>query len=986
MKGYNKNRQKFNVQLSDGSNNISFEKMWALNQASKSPGFISNPLAKAYSNTFVSGGQILQGVGGIASAVPIPGVAIGGAALSMIGGLIDKPAAQKPTYGTETTTRYGMATGGSMESISPNAVEVTGAPNETDGNQINYKGQPINVDHGEVVDHSKDIVFSDKLFDPRSGKSFADTVKPMEKLIGKLSKMPSNINNNTIKALEQQKQKVFQTQEQVAAALGQRNQDGSTVQPGQPAMASGGYLGPGDPKPTTADSIMLMKNAYAKDKFYTPRKGYKQFKGTPENTKLIKNTKALEKLEKASISEKKRARGANDYYVIAGAHRFAFSTKDIENKTGKVPGSGVLYQTPDMLISDGDPIVDTYYNPKAPPIYFSSQIKPQGLRAYSNSKYSDASDVPYYDPIAIKPRAMRTDKDVAYIKKNYQEQYKQQYPKGYSPVSTPKPKPKPKPKPSPTPSPVVVQPQPLMQEPVTTPVNKTDVSQYMIRRNGKDVAITTEDYKKLMSSGKVSEYKSGKVLDKNKYNVKPLEQMNNFKTGGRIKSYASGGVPDLTQFFLDKPYQSAQQYASNTEPYIEETPKPRNTFKYAKGYQSYADLDLDRDDVQKQVEAFFASDAGQRYQRVQRGKNPKWSFYGPNQDANNTIGPKFAHLLADPEFQKLYRTPINTPPTTAKKEVYGNNPTLPIQEAGGYNAVLKPTNRYSKPGYADEAQNTYDTDRENARLAGTTEDNKRPGSEPFDAKGAIDQFYKDNPNSAQPLKKPSKFGLGDYLQLGAAGASVIGALLDKPEKQKPNLDRTQITQNKYDPANALMQNQYTTNAGMMANANNYSSAGVQAGLQNLMANKYRADSQVQSQYDQMNQQARTQYEQRLQQQNQFNAQTLSANDDKNVANRAAYTNNLYGALQTVSNVGKGFNQKATSEKAVNALIANDPQAAQGFLDPTTGQVDQTALEKNKQLRQMVYQTIDGKYFNADGTEYKKPTNRWSGGKIKLRRK
>jgi len=693
MKRYNKNRQKFNVQLSDGTNNISFEQMWALNQASKSPGFISNPLAKAYSNAFVSGGQILQGIGGIASAVPIPGVAIGGAALSMLGGLIDKPAAQKPTYGTETTTRYGMATGGSMEPISPNAMEVTGAPNQTDGNQINYKGQPINVDHGEVIDHSKDIVFSDKLFDPRSGKSFADTVKPMEKLIGKLSKMPSNINNNTIKALEQQKQKVFQTQEQVAAALGQRNSDGSTVQPGQPAMAS----------------------------------------------------------------------------------------------------------------------------------------------------------------------------------------------------------------------------------------------------------------------------------------------------GGRIKSYTSGGVPDLTQFFLGKPYQSSQQYASNIEPYIEEPLKPKSTFKYAKGYQSYADLDLDRDDVQKQVEAFFASDAGQRYQRAQRGKNPKWNFYGSNQDANNTIGPKFAHLLADPEFQKLYRTSINTPPTTAKKEVYGNNPILPIQEAGGYNAVLKPTNRYSKPSYADEAQSTYDTDRENARLAGTTEDNKRPGSEPFDAKGAINQFFKDNPNSAQPLKKPSKFGLGDYLQLGAAGASVLGALFDKPEKQRPNLDKTQITQNRYDPANALMQNQYTTNAGMMANTNNYSSAGVQAGLQNLMANKYKADSQVQSQYDQMNNQARTQYEQRLQQQNQFNAQTLSANDDKNVANRAAYTNNLYGALQTVSNVGKGFNQKATSEKAVNALIANDPQAAQGFLD-ANGQVDQAALQKNNELRRQVYQTIDDGIFYQGGTKYKKLGTYLTGGKIKLRKR
>lgn len=808
MKGYNKNRQKFNVQLSDGTNNISFEQMWALNQASKSPGFISNPLAKAYSNAFVSGGQVLQGIGGIASAVPIPGVAIGGAALSMLGGLIDKPAAQKPTYGTETTTRYGMATGGSMEPISPNAMEVTGAPNQTDGNQINYKGQPINVDHGEVIDHSKDIVFSDKLFDPRSGKSFADTVKPMEKLIGKLSKMPSNINNNTIKALEQQKQKVFQTQEQVAAALGQRNSDGSTVQPGQPAMAMGGKI-----------------NSYVSG---GRAKGRKYYRGDPGNP--IVNL-----------------------------------FKDI----GKSIGYGALDLAGELANTlAGMPVKDRA------DLQARIQAQRQAKETYSPKTTITAK--------RITPPTQSS--------KNY----------------------------------------------VTTGVNKFPIVSMMQQQNNVKTTPNT-------------------VTPKSSRNTVTLKSSRNTTSTRGIS------VP----------------------------PSSANEFGYAKGYTDYASLDLRPDEFNKYVNAFLESDEGQKYQRMQRATNPNWSFWGKNQAANNTIGPKYAALINNPEFQKMYKTPQLASQAAKGKGNLFTDPTSVFQDAPGFATTTSSTNKYSRPDYADDAKNTFDQERERSRLAGTTDDNseenKRPGSEPFDAAGNIDKFFKENPNPVQPKKKPSKYGLGDYLQLGAAGASVLGALFDRPEKQRPNLDRTQITENKYDPANALMQNQYTTNAGMMANANNYSSAGVQAGLQNLMANKYRADSQVQSQYDQMNNQARTQYEQRLQQQNQFNAQTLSANDDKNVANRAAYTNNLYGALQTVSNVGKGFNQKATSEKAIKALIANDPQAAQGFLD-ANGQVDQTALEKNKQSGQMVYQTIDGKYFNADGTEYKKPTGRWSGGKIKLRKR
>jgi len=720
MKRYNKNRQKFNVQLSDGTNNISFEQMWALNQASKSPGFISNPLAKAYSNAFVSGGQILQGIGGIASAVPIPGVAIGGAALSMLGGLIDKPAAQKPTYGTETTTRYGMATGGSMEPISPNAMEVTGAPNQTDGNQINYKGQPINVDHGEVIDHSKDIVFSDKLFDPRSGKSFADTVKPMEKLIGKLSKMPSNINNNTIKALEQQKQKVFQTQEQVAAALGQRNSDGSTVQPGQPAMAMGGKI-----------------NSY----FSGGRaKGRKDYRGDPGNP--IVNL-----------------------------------FKDI----GKSIGYGALDLAGELANTlAGMPVKDRA------DLQARIQAQRQAKETYSPKTTITAK--------RITPPTQSS--------KNY----------------------------------------------VTTGVNKFPIVSMMQAQNNVQTTPNT-------------------VTPKSSRNTIPTRSTSIIPTG--------------------------------------------NEFQYPKGYEAASRLGLNPEDFYEDADQFLKTPAGKLWEQVQRAEDPNYKGFSKDKK----FGKYHTAMYQNPEFQRIASGQVAKEQAAfsqANQKMKEYNPTAAISD------LIKKVDK------------------------GNTEP-INPLKPKLDYLPAIKQRFKPIP----------KFGVGDYMQLGAAGASVLGALLDRPEKQKPNLDKTQITQNRYDPANALMQNQYTTNAGMMANANNYSSAGVQAGLQNLMANKYRADSQVQSQYDQMNQQARTQYEQRLQQQNQFNAQTLSANDDKNVANRAAYTNNLYGALQTVSQVGAGLNDKQAMDTYLKLLAQRDPQASAGIL-------------------------------NADGELVSE--KKWSGGKIKLRKR
>jgi len=601
-------------------------------------------------------------------------------------------------------------------------MEVTGATNQTDGNQINYKGQPINVDHGEVIDHSKDIVFSDKLFDPRSGKSFADTVKPMEKLIGKLSKMPSNINSNTIKALEQQKQKVFQTQEQVAAALGQRNSDGSTVQPGQPAMAMGGKI-----------------NSYVSG---GRAKGRKDYRGDP-----------------------------------------------------------------------GNPIVNLFKDMGKSIGYGALDLAGELANTLAGMPVKDRAD------LQARIQAQRQAKET------------------YSPKTTITAK-------------RITPPTQSSKNYVTTGVNKFPIVSMMQAQKKNNVQTTPNT-----------------VTPKSSRNTIPTRSTSIIPTG--------------------------------------------NEFQYPKGYEAASRLGLNPEDFYEDADQFLKTPAGKLWEQVQRAEDPNYKGFSKDKK----FGKYHTAMYQNPEFQRIASGQVAKEQAAfsqANQKMKEYNPTAAISD------LIKKVDK------------------------GNTEP-INPLKPKLDYLPAIKQRFKPIP----------KFGVGDYMQLGAAGASVLGALLDRPEKQKPNLDKTQITQNRYDPANALMQNQYTTNAGMMANTNNYSSAGVQAGLQNLMANKYRADSQVQSQYDQMNQQARTQYEQRLQQQNQFNAQTLSANDDKNVANRAAYTNNLYGALQTVSQVGAGLNDKQAMDTYLKLLAQRDPQASAGIL-------------------------------NADGKLVSE--KKWSGGKIKLRKR
>jgi hypothetical protein len=132
----------------------------------------------------------------------------------------------------ETKKTFGYETGGQMKQLNSGAMQVTGAPNEIDGNQINYKGQDIKLDYNEVLDTDKDRVISDKYFNPYTGKKISEEVKSVEKKIGFLEKNRTNdvISNRTKEMMNKQVDGLYSIQEMVANASGDRQQSQQPMQ------------------------------------------------------------------------------------------------------------------------------------------------------------------------------------------------------------------------------------------------------------------------------------------------------------------------------------------------------------------------------------------------------------------------------------------------------------------------------------------------------------------------------------------------------------------------------------------------------------------------------------------------------------------------------------------------------------------------------------------------------------------------------------
>lgn len=172
------------------------------------------------------------------------------------------------------------------------------------------------------------------------------------------------------------------------------------------------------PAPTAEDSLLLYNNALAKARFYKNNPDYKIDKKA--RSSYLTNPSILKKIANQSVEIK------NDFLlepnkneVIADVADKQIKVKDIINRTGKYPGSKSVYMTPDILNYTKNRYVDIRFNPNAPTVLFSPNIIPQGQINYTSERYKDASEIPYYEPLAVKPYNMRTPKEKEDWEKKY---------------------------------------------------------------------------------------------------------------------------------------------------------------------------------------------------------------------------------------------------------------------------------------------------------------------------------------------------------------------------------------------------------------------------------------------------------------------------------------------------------------------------------------------------------------------------------------
>jgi hypothetical protein len=180
--------------------------------------------------------------------------------------------------------------------------------------------------------------------------------------------------------------------------------------------------GPIDPpkniEPTYADSLALYNNALIKNNFYNSNPDYHSlFNGDTnfQNTNFQDPNVRLNLIESAEAYNDSIIDDALINLMIKNAkdEGSPLSSKEKEEikktkgqrRFGTVPGTN-LTSFGDILAGDAD----GYFNPLAPPIYLHPNISPQGSDYYWSERVLDASEVPHYDPLAVAPWDILTDK------------------------------------------------------------------------------------------------------------------------------------------------------------------------------------------------------------------------------------------------------------------------------------------------------------------------------------------------------------------------------------------------------------------------------------------------------------------------------------------------------------------------------------------------------------------------------------------------
>lgn len=174
-------------------------------------------------------GQTISMASGLASFIPGigPAIGLGGTALGSLLSNMSQPQKPKvPNY--NNTAPFGFFTGGDLNALSSNAVEVSADnPQQVDS----VENDKIALDHGEVVTEGK--VFSNTLVDPLTNRSFAKLEKGIQKSKGKYEKYKATVGDtetNDDTYYDRLSKATFERQESLANLMGLRNPDGTPVQ------------------------------------------------------------------------------------------------------------------------------------------------------------------------------------------------------------------------------------------------------------------------------------------------------------------------------------------------------------------------------------------------------------------------------------------------------------------------------------------------------------------------------------------------------------------------------------------------------------------------------------------------------------------------------------------------------------------------------------------------------------------------------------
>jgi hypothetical protein len=158
---------------------------------------------------------------------------------------------------------------------------------------------------------------------------------------------------------------------------------------------------------------------------------------------------------------------------------------------------------------------------------------------------------------------------------------------------------------------------------------------------------------------------------------------------------------------------------------------------------------------------------------------------------------------------------------------------------------------------------------------------------------------------------------GDYLKGIELLGKTIGAF-GPPERERQMTDNTQMTKQVYDPRQAVYQNQ--RNFQNTVNTTSTPSINLRRGLINsALANTMNANSNVLTQYQQMNQQANSTYEDRLANQRRFNIESMFRTNDMNAQNRAAKDMVQQNMFSSIGQFGEDLNRKRYASDVVNLL-------------------------------------------------------------------